>query len=80
MIVSIFLIMGVALIGAGYWNGCRMYDLGVKHGREREALDARHARERVLEYAQGAAIKGAIKGSRAAYMRSLAEHRKRRPS
>lgn len=36
----------------GMWHGERMYRLGVKAGREREAMLARHGRERVTDAAK----------------------------
>ncbi|HEU4727729.1 MAG TPA: hypothetical protein VFT22_07565 [Kofleriaceae bacterium] len=45
-------VLSVALIFVAQWHGNRMYLLGVKAGREREAMYTRHARERATEAAQ----------------------------
>jgi hypothetical protein len=37
------------LIAVGFWHGARMYQLGLQAGRQREALEARHAKEKLVE-------------------------------
>lgn len=51
----------LANVAAGYWHGERMYSLGVGHGRELEAMETRHARERIVEQAQRRAVEEALK-------------------